>query len=240
MTALEPPRKTISAVLPPLKPWYKNAHTRCDYDDVASLWTTHDAITFLIDSSVYSPVLYDRLTNEEKEQILRVKPVPSRHRFVVSRAVLKHVLSEILQSEKAADIILARNEYGRILVRAEPRIYLSLSYYGTTIAITVGKRKLGSDIEGVRPVQDRKITVSPLFHLFPCHQGQEHVQEVIHLWTLVESYAKLYDTNPYPLLNASAPFTDADFVSYFIDRQIIFSLASAYTDLTEILVWLDP
>lgn len=237
--ALETPRTTMPAVLPPLQPWSRDAHNRCDYDDVASLWTTYDAITFLVDLGVYRPVLHDRLTGDEKEQELRIKPVPARRRYVVSRAVLKLILSEILQKEDTADIVLARDASRRLIVLDEPQVFPSLSYYGTSIAITLGKQKIGSDIEGVRPVHDRKIVESPLFHLYPYPRGHERAQQVIHLWTLLESYAKLSDTNPYPLLNASAPFADADFVSYCIDRQMIFSLASADTRLTEILVWLD-
>lgn len=200
---------------------------------------THDAITFLIDLGYYRPALHDLLTNDEKEQVLRRKPAISRQRFVVSRTILKHILSEILPKENIADIILIRNADGRIIVKDKPHVFISLSYYGTDIAITVGKRKLGSDIEGMRPILDNKITASPIFHIYPCEQGKEHMQQVIHVWTLVESYAKLYDKNPYPLLNSCSPFKDADFVSYHINRHMIFSLASAQGRLTEVLVWLD-
>ncbi len=204
-----------------------------------SHWIAHDAITFLIDLGVYRPALYDLLTNDEKAQERRFKPAISRRRFVVSRTILKHILSEILQEENIAGIILTRNADGRILVRDNPEVYICLSYYGISIAVTVGKRKLGSDIEGVRPVRDKKITASPIFRCYPCAQGQEHVRQVIHVWTLVESYAKLYDKNPYPFLNNCSPFEDADFVSYCINQDKIFSLASARGHVAEVLVWLD-
>jgi 4'-phosphopantetheinyl transferase len=199
----------------------------------------HDAITFLVDLGGYRPALNDFLTNDEKEQILRFKPEISRRRFVMSRAILKHILSEILLKENITDIILIRNPDGRILVKDKPHVYICLSYYNTSIAISVGKRKLGSDIEGMRPIHNTKITASPIFHTYPCGQGKEQVQQVIHVWTLVESYAKLFDRNPYPLLNSCSPFEDADFVSYFIDQRMIFSLASVQGHFTEVLVWLD-
>jgi 4'-phosphopantetheinyl transferase len=204
-----------------------------------SYWMAHDAITFLVDLGGYRPALNVFLTNAEKEQVLRYKPVIARRRFVMSRTILKHILSEILQEEDVTDIILTRNADGRILVKDEPHVFICLSYYGTSIAITVGKRKIGSDIEGVRPARSNKITASPFFHTYPCAQGKEQMQQVIHVWTLVESYAKLYDRNPYPLLNRCSPFMDADFVSYIIDQQMIFSLASAQGHFTEVLVWLD-
>ncbi len=229
----------MSARLPPLKPWSKDAETRCDNDDILRCWTAQDAVTFLLDLGIYRPALHDLLTKDEKERELRFKPAISRRRFVVSRTILKHILSEILQEEDPAEIVLTRNADGRVLVEDNPQVYLCLSYYGTTIAVTVGKRKIGSDLEGVRPVRATKITASPVFHCYPGAQGEDRMQQVVHLWTLVESYAKLYDTNPYPLLNRCAPFEDADFVSYCIDRRTIFSLASAGGPVTEALVWLD-
>jgi 4'-phosphopantetheinyl transferase len=199
----------------------------------------YDAITFLIDIGGYNPALHDFLTNDEKGQELRFKPEISRHRFVVSRTILKHILSEILQKKNIVDIILIRDEDGRIHVKDKPQIYICLSYFGTSITITVGKRKVGSDIERVRPLLDKKITASPIFYDFQCAQGEERIRQVIHVWTLVESYAKLYDKNPYPLLNSCMPFENADFVSYYIDQDMIFSLASVQRNLTDVLVWLD-
>ena len=229
----------MPAVLPSLRPWSKNTQNRCEYGDIMSYWMAHDAITFLIDLGAYSLALYDFLTDDEKEKVLRCKPEISRQRFVVSRTILKQILSEILKGENIDDIILTRNSDGRILVEDKPHVYICLSYYEANIAVTLGKRKLGSDIEGVRPIRDKKITASPIFHCYPSVQDTEQMQRVIHVWTLVESYAKLYDTNPYPLLNSCSPFKDADFVSYNIDQHMIFSLASAPGHLTEVLVWLD-
>ena len=237
--ALEIPCTAMPAVLPSLRPWSHRAHPRCEYDAILSHWTANDAVTFLVDLGGYRPALHDLLTNDEREQVHRFKTAIARRRFVMSRAILKHILSEILPHEKITDIILVRNPDGRILVRDRPHVYICLSYSGTTIAITLGKRKIGSDIEGVRPIRSKKITASPAFRTYSRAQGTEHVQQVIHMWTLVESYAKLYDTNPYPLLNRRSPFKDADFVSYLIDQHTIFSLASTQGGFTEVLAWLE-
>lgn len=229
----------IPAVLPPLIPWSKNAQNRCVYDDIMSYWRSYDAITFLVDIRGYNPALHDFLTNDEKGRELRYKLLISRYRFVVSRSILKHILSAILEKKDIMDIILIRDEDGRIHVKDRSDIYISLSYNGTSIAITVGKRKLGSDIERVRPLRDKKITASPIFFDYLYAQGEERIQHVIHIWTLVESYAKLYDKNPYPLLNSCLPFENAEFMSYNIDQHMIFSLASVQGNLTGVLVWLD-
>lgn len=227
------------AVFPFLRPWSKTTQNRCSYEDITLYWQSHDAITFLINLGVYRPAFYDLLTKDEKEQVLRYKSRISQQRFVTSRTILKNILSKILVGENIADITLTKNAGGRILVKDTPHVYLSLSYYGKNIAITVGKTKLGSDIEGVRSIRDTKITASPIFQRYPCTQGKEHMQQVIHVWTLVESYAKLFDRNPYLLLSSSSLLEDADFVSYYINHHMILSLASAREHITEVLVWLD-
>lgn len=229
----------VPAVLPHLMPWSKNPQNRCEYDDIFSFWTAHDAITFLIDLEIYHWNLHDFLTKDEKAQLLRIQSLISRQRFVVSRIILKHILSEVLLKESINDIILMRCKDGGILVKDTPHVYISLSYYGTSVAITVGKRKLGNDIEGVRPVHDKKITASPIFRKYSGADGSGRLQQVIHVWTLVESYAKLHDKNPYPLLNDCSAFRDVNFVSYCINQQMILTLASNQKSLTELLVWLD-
>ena len=237
---MDVPCRPMPAVLPPLRPWSRDADTRCAFTDVTSFWTTHDAVSFLVGLGAYRQSLHVLLTSDEREGERLSRPAISRRRFAVSRYFLKRVLMEILSEERVADIVLERNADGRICVEGRPDVYVSLSYSGPSIAITVGKRKLGSDIEGVRPVRDAKITASPAYRSCPSPPDADRTQQVIHVWTLLESYAKLFDRNPYPLLDRRIPFLGADFVSYCVERREIFSLASAPGRLDDVLVWLDP
>lgn len=229
----------MPAALPPLRPWSKNSQNLCEYDDLRPYWMGHDAVTVLVDLGMYRPELYAHLSDDEKERVLRYKPSRSRRRFILSRAVLKRILSEIFPEADAGEIVLTRSADGRILVKDRPHVHVSLSYYDTSIAVTVGKRKLGSDIEGVRPIRDRKITASRVFHECPRAEGTDHTVQVIHVWTLVEACAKLFDVNPYRLLGACSPFGGANLVSYRIDHRLILSLAAGPGRFTEVLVWLD-
>ena len=235
----EIPCTTLTSLPLPLRSWSQTLQNRCTYDDIMSYWIAYDVITFLVDLEMYHPSLHDFLTHEEKEKELRFKPVISRQRFVLSRTILKHILLNILPKETIADIVLIRNEDGRIRVKDYPSVNISLSYSGTTIAISIGKRKLGNDIEVVRTVHDKKITSSPIFKDLYCKDEKEHIQQVIHLWTLVEAYAKLHDKNPYPLLNSCSLFRDAHCVSYSINKHSILTLASCQEQFTDALVWLD-
>jgi len=236
---LEIPCITTPAIPPVLRPWSKNASNRCVCDEIPAYWKAYDVITFLVDLGIYHPYLYYVLDKHEKEQEQKFKTEYFKKRFTVSRSILKHILQPLLGAKDPSDILLGKEEKRRIRVHSRPDICISLSYSGSCIAITVGKQKIGSDIEVVRPVRDKKITSCPIFNNYHCMDDKEHVLQVVHIWTLVESYAKLYDKNPYTLLNTCSLFKEANFVSYCINQHSIFSLASGQEQFTDTLVWLD-
>ena len=225
--------------IPSLRPWSKNALNQCVYDKIPAIWGTNDVITFLADLGMYHPSLYDVLDNSEKEQEQKFKTEYFKKRFTLSRSILKHILPPILGAKDPSDILLGKEKKGRIIIHSRPDIGISLSYSGPCIAITVGKQKIGCDIEVLRPIKDNKIAFCSIFINYPCRDDKKHIRQVIHVWTLVESYAKLYDENPYSLLNHNAVFKEANFVSYCINKHLIFSLASGKKQFTESLVWLD-
>jgi 4'-phosphopantetheinyl transferase len=225
--------------IPSLRPWSKNALNQCVYDKIPAIWGTNDVITFLADLGMYHPSLYDVLDNSEKEQEQKFKIEYFKKRFTISRSILKHILPPILGAKHPSDILLGKEKKGRIKIHSRPDIGISLSYSGPCIAITVGKQKIGCDIEVLRPIKDNKITSCPLFINYQCMDDKEKTRQVIHVWTLVESYAKLFDENPYSLLNPNFVFKEANFVSYCINKHLIFSLASEKKQFAESLVWLD-
>ena len=225
--------------LPPLGIWHEIPANTCTFDGILYSWKVHDTLTFLVDLGIYHPMFRVFLDPGERERELHFKAVISQKRFVVSRTILKHILQAILQTGTAADVVLIRRDDGRILVRDYPGMYISLSYSGTSIAVTVGKRKLGSDIEGVRPVTIEKIKSSPLFLDEDYRNGKAPVHHFFQAWTLVEAYAKLHDSNPYPYLLLKELPRDAHFVSYCINNTFIFSLANGLDEGKNALLWLE-
>jgi hypothetical protein len=91
----------------------------------------------------------------------------------------------------------------------------------------------------VRPIPDKKIISSPVFRYYLFRNDTERIWQVIHVWTQIESYAKLFDTNPYSFLNTRSLFRDAYFASYYVNHQSIFSLAALQGRFNDLLVWLD-
>ncbi len=211
--------------LPPLGIWHETPANTCTFDGILYSWKVHDTLTFLVDLGIYHPMFRVFLDPGERERELHFKTVISQKRFVVSRTILKHILQAVLQTGTAADVVLIRRDDGRILVQGYPGMYISLSYSGTCIAVSVGKRKIGSDIEVLRPVTIEKIKSSSLFNDEDYRNGKESTQHFFHVWTLVEAYAKLHDSNPYPYLMWKELPRDAHFVSYCINNSSIFSLA---------------
>jgi len=224
---------------PPVIPWNATHANRCTLEQVFLYWKDNDTLTFLVDLGIYHPSFSTFLDKEEKEHELRYKTAVSRKRFVVSRTLIKHILKPVLSTPTLSDIILIRKKYGRILIKDFPGIYLSLSYSGTCIAITVGKRKIGSDIEVLRPVDIQKIKSHPLFSDTGARNEKERTRHFLRMWTLLEAYAKLSDRNTYACLTEKDFPPEVTFVSYCINSASIFSLASGPDKGKDALLWLD-
>jgi 4'-phosphopantetheinyl transferase len=229
----------MNVIPPPLRSWSGNSMNQCLFEEIPVYWEANDVITFLADIRMYHPSLYHVLDNSEKEQEQKFKTEYFKKRFTISRSLLKHILQPILAADNSSVIQLGKEKKGRVIIPGRPGICISLSYSGPYIAITVGKQKIGSDIEIMRPVKANKISSSQIFINYPHTDDRECLRRVIHVWTLVESYAKLYNENPYSLLKTCSLFKDANFVSYCINKQLIFSLAFGKKDFADTLVWLD-
>lgn len=229
----------MTATLPPLRSWSRTSENKCLFEEIPTYWEANDTITFLVDLRISSPAFHDDLDNNEKEQEQKFKTEYFKKRFTISRSLLKRILQPVLGADNPSDILLSKEKRGRVIVPGRPEICVSLSYSGPFTAISIGKQKIGCDIEVVRPVKTRIIESSPVFIHYNCLNDRKSLQQVIQAWTLIESYAKLHDKNPYPLLNSCALFRDENFVSYYIDNHVIFSLASGKIQFTDTLVWLD-
>ena len=230
----------MTAISPPLRAWSKHLENRCAPDEIPAYWKTHDVLTFLADTGMYDASLYQGLDSAEKEQVLHFKSDYFKKRFAVSRSILRLILHHIPGTKNNADIILNKQKNGRIRVNTRQDIFISLSYSGSCIALTVGKRKIGSDIERVRVVNIMKIRSSPLFENLKSGNGKSRNQHLLHVWTLLEAYAKFHDMSLYPLVKDRFFLPDAHFVSYCIDQRSILSLASDSRSMKDTLLWIDP
>jgi phosphopantetheinyl transferase len=226
--------------LPPLIPWNATAANRCTLEQIIPHWKDNETLTFFVDHGVCHPSFRTFLDAGEKEQELRYKTDVSRTRFVVSRTLLKHILKPVLDTPTPSDVILHKKKYGRILIKDVPGLFISLSYSGTSLAITIGKQKIGSDIEVLRTVDIRKIRTHPLFYRSGVLAEKDRTRHFLQVWTLLEAYAKLRDRNTYACLAENNFPPEVNFVSYCINNASIFSLAFGPDTGKHALLWLDP
>ena len=236
---MEPLSTAMTAIPPPLRAWLKNTKNRCAPGEIAAYWKTGDVLTFLAVTGMYDISLEEGLDCAEKERVLEFKSEYFKKRFVVSRSLLKSILLHLRGTGNRNTIVLSQKNKG-VLVPGVPDIFISLSYSGSSIAITFAKRKIGSDIEKVRSTDLKKVRSSPFYDCLKSHTKKEDSYHTLHVWTLVEAYAKLRDQNPYPLLNKSSLLHDASFVSYCIDRRLILSLVYDTGNLNHTMFWIDP
>lgn len=235
---MEPLCTATTTTPPPLSALSKRPKNRCDADEIPAYWDQYDVLTFLADTGMYETSLCSCLDDGEKERVLRFTSDYFKKRFVVSRSLLKSVLRHIPGTASRDAIVISR-EKKRVVVPKRPDLFFSLSYSGSYVALSVGKQKIGSDIEQIRAGEIRKIRKSPLFDRFSCRSGTGESVHATHLWTLVEAYAKLRDTNPFPLLSTGGVLEDACFRSYCIDNQAVFSLAWDKDSITDTHLWID-
>jgi 4'-phosphopantetheinyl transferase len=237
---LELPNTTIPAILPPLRPWSKNPANHGAWDEIPAYWETYDVITFLADLGMYDPSFSPILDKKEQDQEQAFKTEYFKKRFAVSRSIMKHLLKPLVGAKTSSDVLLGKEKKGRIRVHGRPDICISLSYSGCCIALTVGKQKIGSDIEVVRPLDIRKARSCPLFDNTGCSNEHERTLHFLQVWTMMEAYAKLHDRNPFPLLTGGSIPDDAHFVSYSIGGHFLMSLAFGADTVKDTLLWIDP
>ena len=239
MIRLEFQNTAMNAIPPPIRPWSENSKNRCLFEEIPVYWEVNDVITFLVNLGMYHTSLYEVLDSSEKEREQKFKTEYFKKRFTISRSILKYILQQILVTDNPSEILLDKEKKGQVIIPGRPDIFISLSYSGPYIAISIGKQKIGSDIEVVHPVKANKIASCQIFINYHHTNDWEYLWKIIHVWTLLESYAKLYDENPYLHLNSSSILKNTNFVSYCINKHLIFSLASKKKHFTDALVWLD-
>jgi 4'-phosphopantetheinyl transferase len=235
---LEPLSTATTKIPPPLTVWSKHPENRCAADEIPAYWKEYDVLTFLADTGMYDLSLCKSLDSGEKERVLQFTTDYFKKRFVVSRSLLKAVLRHLPGTGNRDAILISREGKG-IVIPERPDLFFSLSYSGSLIALSVAKQKTGSDIELMRSGEIRKVRESPIFNHFACRTGTDESLHALHLWTLVEAYAKLRDTNPFPLLSTGGILEDACFRSYSVENLAVFSLAWDQGSISDILLWTD-
>jgi 4'-phosphopantetheinyl transferase len=211
---------------------------RCLKNEIPASWASFDAITFLTEICPEHFLFSNGLSPEEKAHMQMLKTDYSKRRFIVSRSMIKLVLQPLINAETPSDVHLAKKKTGRITIQGRDDIWISLSYSGDLIALTIAKQKIGSDIELVRPlIVQKKWPGSPSTRK---KRGESATLYFLQQWTMMESFAKLQDMNLYPLKKERFGSDSVYFKSHLIGYRAMLSLAVHSTSLRDTVIWLDP
>ncbi len=212
----------------------------CSHNEISRYWKDYDVITFLIDLDTCTLSSYPILDTGEKEREKTYKSGYFRKRFAVSRSTIKQILQPILGTTQASDIHLGTEKKGRVTIDGRPDIFISLSYSGTYIALTVAKQKIGSDLEMVRSLNIQKTKSSAFFSCTKGCNEDDRTLTFLHQWTMLESFVKLRDVSLYPLLKERFNVDGVHFTSYLINQRFILSLASEEPHLDCVVLRICP
>jgi hypothetical protein len=224
----------------PIRGWSENPSNRCSYNDILSLWESYEVITFLADIQNFEPSFPSVLSKSEEKRKRSFKTDYFRKRFTASRNIIRHILQPLVNAATPRDVILRVGDNGRVVIDNSSDIWISLSYTNTKIAITVGKQKIGNDIEIARLRDLNKTRICSIFGERGCTPEKGIEYEFLMQWTMMEAYAKLRDMNLYPMTKERFNLQNAHFISYKINQDTILSLASDSHLPNDILLWINP
>lgn len=192
------------------------------------LWCTYD-------EEISVPELlskyYNLLNSEEKKQQKRFYFQRNRHQYLVTRALVRTVLSQYLHEIRPHELIFKVNRYGKPCVNNLPLPFplefnISHSEKLVILAVTNGIQ-VGVDVEyilrdsKVIPIADRFFSPQEFNELRSLEQDQQY-DRFFDLWTLKEAYIKARGMGlSLPLDKFSYSLTDNNTITISFDEKYI-------------------
>jgi 4'-phosphopantetheinyl transferase len=111
--------------------------------------------------------LFARLTTVEQERALRYKMAKPREEFVIGRGLLRGLLGELLDCDPRT-VPLAYLPSGKPFVDASGAPHFNLTHTDGVAVLAVANRRVGVDVERVRPVLNAPGLVKRYFSAAEC------------------------------------------------------------------------
>ena len=227
-------------LVPSIRKWADSSRNLCTLDEISDYWKAYNIVTFIANLDSVSSQFSTALDEHERERAMAFKSEYFKNRFIVSRSIARIIFQHISATKSPLDIRFGKEKLGRLVVPDLPGVSMSLSYSDNVLAFTLGKQKVGNDIEFIRPLDMRKIHSIPVFKENIQHEGRGENIELLRQWTLIESYAKLHDMHLYPLLEERFQMENAHYISYLINSHYVLSVASDHPMTKEIVLRIKP
>lgn len=104
--------------------------------------------------------LLEKIDKTEKERYQRFSNIPARDKFLVSRALLRLILSQIT-NESAEDIVFSYGPHGKPFIK-DSKFYFNVSHSAKVIVIAISRSCVGVDTEFV----ERKVNYNQIMSKF--------------------------------------------------------------------------
>ncbi len=192
------------------------------------LWCVYDEEIF---ASELLSKYHNLLNSEEKEQQKRFHFSQHRHQYLITRALVRTVLSRYLPSIRPDELQFKKNTYGKPFVSNSALLFpleFNISHSEKMIILAVTNVvKVGVDVEYMArdgnavSIVDRFFSPREISELKSLEQDQQG-DRFFDLWTLKEAYIKARSMGlSIPLDKFSYSFTEDDTIKIFFDREHI-------------------
>jgi len=196
-------------------------------ENIPDLWEQNDILLFIIDMDDYGALTADHLDETEKQYLEGLKSINFKKRFIVSRMALKYICRFLLDKEFISDILLYKDNYGKLHLCGHDKINICLSYTGNVILLAVSKIKVGIDVEERRclPFKGRSGYVQAKK---TCDNKEANDLDFLITWTVKEAYCKFSNKSILSYLRKAPDTGNICCSSYLIDNRYILAVVTDY------------
>lgn len=136
--------------------------------------------------------LLARVDNDRRDKVLKFVRKEDAVRGLFGDLLVRYVLAE-KKGMHGADVIFARDSFGKPFIRGLEDFHFNISHSGTWVVCAVGAAPVGADVEYIAPISmevaDNYFSREECTRLFALHESLQ-LPCFYELWTAKESYLK--------------------------------------------------
>lgn len=191
-------------------------------EQVSGLWEENDVLIFIIDLNDYPSPDAKYLDETEKVHLATLKTEYFKNRYVISRMILKH-LSGYLKKRSWSDMVICKDQHGRVHVCDHDNLHVCISYTENTIALAFSKTEIGIDIELIRS-RSLEIISRSVDKASSVIGPAASSYDFLVMWTLKEACCKISNETMFSNLTRKLDLTNVYPSSYVIDNRYILAV----------------
>lgn len=142
---------------------------------------------------------YERASQERRRTCDTRKDETAKRCCILAEALAREMIAAHCGCTPES-VCIRKDETGRPYTDASP-LHFSLSHSGTTVVCAISHRRVGVDVEAIRPVskrtRDRVCAQAEKDLLAQAKTSDEQDRLFIEMWTKKEAYFKAFATEPF-------------------------------------------